>query len=308
MGATGISVSRLCFGMLTLSPLQCKLDIDDAERLLIHAIDRGINFFDTAQLYQTYDSLKRAVKYKNDIVISTKDYCYDRRTAQRSIDNALKSIGRDYIDFFLLHEMESKHTIRGHWEAVEYLIERKQAGDIRAVGLSTHYIAAVRAALQYPQIEVIHPLYNSAGLGIADGSAAQMISEVKSAHQSRRGLYAMKILGGGHLTGSAKAEIQTVLSENCFDAIAIGMKSMDEVDYNVAVFDGASINDELGKRLSRQKRNLLIHDWCIGCGNCVNKCSHGALRIVEGKARVNDQCVLCGYCASVCRDFCIKVV
>ena len=180
LGSLEIKVSSLCFGTLTVSPLQCGYSVKDASDLFCHAIDRGINFFDTAALYGTYPPLKEAVKYKKDVVIATKDYCYDTKTAEKSLDDALKGLGRNYVDIFLLHEQESRHTIRGHWEAIEYLIKRRQKGDIRAIGLSTHFAAAVEDSINIDEIQVIHSIYNMKGLGIVDGTAERMKKAVGS--------------------------------------------------------------------------------------------------------------------------------
>ena len=212
LGSSNIKVSSLCFGTLTVSPLQCAYPTEKSADLFCYAIDCGINFFDTANLYDTYAPLKEAVKYKKDIVIATKDYCYDEKTAQVSLDKALKEIGRDYVDIFLLHEQESINTIRGHWEAIEYLHKRKKQGDIRAVGLSTHFMRAVKDSLAIDEIEVIHPIYNSRGLGIADASAEEMLKAINKAQMRNKGIYLMKALGGGHLVADAQKAFSEVLS------------------------------------------------------------------------------------------------
>ena len=309
LGSTNIKVSSLCFGTLTVSPLQCNFTSESAADLFVYAIDRGINFFDTAALYDTYIPLKKAVKYKNDIVIATKDYCYDEKTAEKSLHTALKGIGRDYVDIFLLHEQESIHTIRGHFEAIEYLIKRKEKGEIGAIGLSTHFVAAVEAASLVPEIEVIHPIYNSRGLGIADGSKAEMGEAIKALIDKDKGIYLMKALGGGHLISEAGAAFREVLDLRGISSIAVGMKSTEEVDYNISVFSGAEPENEIKDRLDKTQRRLYIHDWCSGCGKCITACDKGALSLENGKAKVDmSKCVLCGYCAARCRDFCIKVI
>ena len=83
-----------------------------------------------------------------------------------SVEKALKELGRDYIDIFMLHEQESILTIKGHWEAIEYLIEAKEKGIVRAIGISTHHVEGVMGAASVPEIDVIHPLVNIAGIGI----------------------------------------------------------------------------------------------------------------------------------------------
>ena len=309
LGISDIKVSSLCFGTLTVSPLQRAFSVKEAADLFCYAIDSGINFFDTAALYDTYAPLKEAVKYKKDIVVATKDYCYDEKTAEQSLDNALKAIGRDYVDIFLLHEQESMHTIRGHWEAIRYLLRRKQKGDIKAIGLSTHYIAAVRDCLRYPEIEIIHPIYNKSGLGIVDGTKQEMHDAIIDGLEQNKGIYLMKALGGGHLISDAKEAFAEAMRIDGISSIAVGMKSREEIDYNVALFCGQTPQAELKEKLDLAERRLLIHDWCIGCGACVAACDKGALSLVDGKAAVaRDKCVLCGYCAPKCKEFCIKVI
>ena len=309
LGSTGIKVSSICFGTLTVSPLQCAFDTNDAADLFCYAIDNGINFFDTANLYETYAPLKKAVKYNKDIVIATKDYCYDNKTAEESLNRALKGIGRDYVDIFLLHEQESVHTIRGHFEAIEYLIKRKEKGDVKAIGLSTHFLSCVNACIEYPEIEVVHAIYNKRGLGIADGTASEMKKAIEALTEKTKGVYLMKALGGGHLISDPKTAFKTAFEVEGISSIAVGMKNIAEVDYNLALFKGNEPAEETKAKIKRTKRKLIIHDWCIGCGNCISACDKGALSLSDGKASVDEKkCVMCGYCAAKCKDFCIKVI
>lgn len=309
LGGTGIRVSRLCFGTLTMGPLQRNLPLATGAGLLDFAFSLGVNFLDTAELYGTYPYIKEALKCKPDAVVCTKSYSYDAKTAEASFRAAVEGIGREYIDIFLLHEQESEHTIRGHWEAVEYFLKKKREGQIGAVGLSTHYIAAVRAANRYPELEIIFPLYNKTGIGIADGTSEEMLLEIQKAHALNKGVFAMKPLGGGHLIGEREEALRFVLEEPSIASVAVGMQTLDEVAYNCAIFSGEMPDEALSSRISAQPRSLLIQDWCEGCGACVNRCKNHALSLVDGKAKVNGSlCARCGYCAAVCPQFCIKVI
>ena len=309
LGGTGIRVSRLCFGTLTMGPLQRSLPLTTGAGLLDFAFSLGVNFLDTAELYGTYPYVKEALKCKPDAVVCTKSYSYDAKTAEASFRAAAEGIGRDYIDIFLLHEQESEHTIRGHWEAVEYFLKKKREGQIGAVGLSTHYIKAVRAARQYPELEIVFPLYNKSGLGIADGTAEEMLQEIRSVHALNKGVFAMKPLGGGHLIEEREEALRFVLSEPSIASIAIGMQTADEVAYNCAVFSGETPDSMLSSRIGAQPRNLIIQDWCEGCGACVKRCKNRALSLLDGKAKVDGSlCARCGYCAATCPQFCIKVI
>jgi len=311
LGQTGIKVSYLCFGCLTISPLQRNLPINKGVDLLVYAFDMGINFYDTAELYKTNEYLKEFIKLRprQDIVIATKSYAYDARGAQQSLEKALREMGTDYIDIFLMHEQESDLTIKGHYEALEYYLKARDKGFIRAVGLSTHNIRAVTASIKYEGIQVIHPIINYKGVGIEDGGIDDMLEAVSNAYSAGKGIYAMKPLGGGTLIKDRQACFDFVLGLKNIHSIAVGMQTREEVSANIAVFNGRKIPDDIYNKLGQYRRKLHIDDWCEGCGNCKDHCGQKALKIIHGKARVDEKkCILCGYCGAKCPLFCIKII
>ncbi len=62
LGNTGIEVSRLCFGSLTMTPFQANLTTEEGAYLIEYAYSRGINFLDTAEIYDNYHYIRRALK------------------------------------------------------------------------------------------------------------------------------------------------------------------------------------------------------------------------------------------------------
>ncbi|MGI6200515.1 MAG: aldo/keto reductase [Christensenellales bacterium] len=309
LGATGIQVSRLCFGTLTLSPLQKNLSPEAGAELLTCAAQLGVNFLDTAELYDNYPAIALALKRKPDWVIATKSYAYSAQMARDSVEKALRALNRDYVDIFLLHEQESGDTLRGHFEAVEELHRLKALGKVRAVGLSTHHIAAVRASCARPEIEVIHPILNARGWGIQDGAREQMERAVAQAHEIGKGVYLMKALCGGHMISDYAAAMDYALGVAAADAVAVGMGQLSEVAVNVARFRGEAADPAQLAAVGRTDRRLMIHDYCQGCGACVAACRAGALSLVDGRAAVDDsRCIRCGYCSARCPLLCIKVV
>ena len=308
LGKTGIEVSRLCFGALTMSPLQCDMPPERGAELILYAYERGVDFVDTAEYYRNYAHIKPALAREPSIKVAAKAYCYDRKTAAESFENAMRGLGRDYIDIFELHEQEDIHTLRGHREALDYLNEQKVKGRIGAVGVSTHHVECVHAAVYFGGIDVIFPLINIAGLGIQGGTREGMEREIVRAADAGIGLYAMKALGGGNLLGRREEAIAYALSLPGISSVAVGMQSEDEIDCNVALFNGLKPAQDVVRRIAKSERRLLIDDWCEGCGRCVKRCGQGALSLVNGKSHVDkSKCVLCGYCAGVCPEFCIKV-
>lgn len=311
LGKTGISVSRLCCGTLTVGPLQAALPPEEGAAVLAHAAGRGVNFFDTAQLYGTYPYLRRAMRLsgKYDVVIASKTYAHTRELAAEAVEQARRELDRDYIDIFLLHEQESIHTLRGHREALDYLWECKQRGIVRAVGASMHHVAAVYGAIE-TGLDVIHPLLNLEGLGIVDGTRADMEAAAAAAYNAGIGVYGMKPLGGGNLFRQATECLAYILGLPTLHSVAIGMQSADEVDADVQFWENGAFSEKAAEALGAKRRRLHIDDWCEGCGECARRCPQNALSIGEdGKARCrHERCVLCSYCAAACPAWAIKVV
>ncbi len=311
LGKSNLKVSKLCFGTLSIGPLQGDLSIAEGVKVIGEAIEQGINFFDTAELYRSYKYLKEAIKEygRENFVIITKSYAYDNESAMRSLDKALTEMGTDYVDSFSLHEQESEHTMRGHKEALDYFCRMKKDGIIKSVGLSTHHVLGVEAALKYDEIDVIHPILNINGLGIQDGTREDMEQAIKKAYNKNIGIYGMKALGGGNLLNDTKACFDYILNFPYMHAVAIGMKTKEEVQYNARLFNNEPISESLSEKVATQPRRLAIDFWCEGCGECVKHCSHKALNLDNNKIIVNyNKCVTCGYCSAYCPMFCIKVI
>ena len=159
LGASGMQVSRLCFGTLTMGPMQRGFSPERGAALLTYAYARGFRFLDTADIYDTYPHIRLALQ-KCAYRVSTKAYCWDKATASAALERAFFGLDREYVDVFMLHEQESIHTLRGHREALDYLNEQKAKGRIGLVGVSTHYAGCVRAAAVFGGVDVIHPLIN----------------------------------------------------------------------------------------------------------------------------------------------------
>lgn len=305
------NISKLCFGTLALSNLQNKGEFANKVDVLNYAYEKGINFYDTAELYDNYDILNAFLKNKKreSIYIATKSYAYNKATAKYSIEKALDELNTDYIDIFMLHEQDNGNNFRGHYEAVEEFMKYKQKGVINKFGISTHTIKAVVDSVQFNEIDVVFTIVNKTGIGINDGTGSHMIEAVKVAKSMGKFIMAMKPYGGGHLLANTREAFDFVNNIKEIDSIAIGMRNRQEVDLNLCYLYGKTAPEELKKSVNNVNRELNIAYWCVGCGKCVKRCKQNALSIVDGKCKVNmEKCVLCSYCASECDDFCIKIV
>jgi aryl-alcohol dehydrogenase-like predicted oxidoreductase len=310
LGKSKLKVSRICFGTLTMGPLQKRLSIEKGVSLALKAIEMGINFFDTAEQYQTYSYLKEIIKKSpRPIVVASKSYAYTYEDMVKSIEKARKEMDRDYIDIFLMHEQESILTMKGHSKAWEAIQDYKAKGIIKASGISTHHISGVRDAKSLDGLEIIHPLINYKGIGIVDGNLEEMLIEIKKAKKQGIGIYSMKPLGGGNLIDNYDKALKYIFSIKEIDSVAIGMQNILELEANVVIASNNQVSEKTHRQLLLNKKEINVEPWCIGCGKCIEKCSQGAIQLNKtGKASIDrNKCILCGYCASVCTDFCIKV-
>lgn len=311
LGKTGLNVSRICFGSLTMAPLQGNLPPEQAAEIMAYGFSKGINFVDCAQLYRVYPYVGLALKRSplgDNVIIASKSYAYTGDMAREAVDEARRGLNRDVIDIFLLHEQESIFTVRGHREALDALLELKAKGVLRAVGLSTHHVAGANAAAALG-LDVLHPLINVDGWGIVDGTRAMMEQAILRASAAGVGIYTMKAFGGGNLHKKPVECLDYVRRLPGIASTALGMQSREEIDANVQFFESGSFTPEQEAAVKAKNRRLFIEEWCIGCGKCVDICPNNAARVIDGRMEPDrSKCVLCGYCAGVCGQYAIKVL
>jgi len=150
LGKTGITVTELCFGALPLGPLQANISVEKGAELIRVALERGINFIDTAEAYKTYPYIKKALEgYNKEIIIATKSSAKTYKEMEQSIKNALASLNRTYIDIFHLHAARVTSSVFEEREgALQCLKDYKTKGVVRAIGISTHVVKVVRRATE----------------------------------------------------------------------------------------------------------------------------------------------------------------
>lgn len=311
LGGTGLAVTRLGFGSLPLGPMQANLSVAAGAAVIRYALDRGVNFIDTAAAYRNYGHIREALRgFSGRVIVATKTGARTYQGAEENIRAALGELGLTRLDICHLHGARVASPFAERSDVLRCLLDYQERGLIGAVGISTHSAAVVRQAADRPEIQVIHPLINLAGMGIIDGTAQDMAEAIAYAHDRGKGIYAMKILAGGNLVAERDKAIRYVLDLPGVDAAVVGMIRPGEVDYNLAVFSGQPVTENLtaGAPLA-EKRLVIPPNLCKGCGECVAACPNEALTLVDQKAAVDhDKCLLCGYCSPVCGEFAIRMI
>ena len=305
LGNTGIEVSIVGFGVLPIGPSQLALPTEEGAEIIKYAFRNGINFIDTAQYYRAYPYISEALKDGefDNIVICSKSLSADYDGMMEAISEAQKELNREVIDIFLMHEVRSGQLEerQGAWEALK---DAKEKGLVRAIGLSTHHVDITMAAAKVPELDVVFPLINYAGLGIRKGNRfatrEEMMEAIKACHAAGKGVFSMKAFGGGSLTVSYQEALDYVFSQPEIDSVMIGFGKIAEVDDLLSYLDG-SMDKAYNPDVSKKKVHI-NHEDCEGCGACKNACPAGAIYWGEnGLAEVDhDKCLTCGYCSPVC--------
>jgi len=311
LGKTGIKVTELCFGALPMGPLQANISVEKGAKLICIALERGINFIDTAEAYNTYPYIRKALEgYDKEVVIATKSSAETYKKMEQSIKDALESLGRSYIDIFLLHAARVTPSVfEERAGALQCLKDYKTKGIVRAIGISTHAVGIVKQATEIKEIDIIFPIINRLGMGIIGGSVDDMVEAISEAHKAGKGLYAMKALAGGHLIDQLEESFNFVRNIEGISSIAVGMVNQEELELNLKIFSDEGISQELLAQKIKPRKKLFILHFCKGCGTCIKTCPNNALSLQNGKAVVDHKlCILCGYCNPVCPEFAIRLI
>lgn len=305
LGNTGIKVSEVGFGVLTIGRTQLNLPIDEGASVIRYALERGINFLDTAQYYETYPYIKQALKGTSfESVITSKSLGLSYQSMENAIEEARLELDRDFIDIFLLHEVRNDPDLEQRAGAWECLMDAKSKGLVNAIGISTHYVDVVEKALEIKELDVLFPLINFQGLGIRKnagfGTKEEMEAAIKKAADAGKGVFIMKIFGGGNLTGQYMKAVQYARNLKGVASMMIGFGNYQEIDRIIEVMDD-TIDPDYQPDISMKKIRIDQGD-CEGCGACIERCPNFAIyRNNFGLAEVNhDICLTCGYCAPVC--------
>lgn len=308
LGNTGLEVTRAGFGVLTVGATQLNLTIEQGADVLRYALERGINFLDTAQYYNTYPYIRKALEGTNfEPVICSKCLKQSYKDMTEAIEQARRELDRDVIDIFLLHELTTVREYEFRAGALEAMVDAKAKGWIKHLGTSTHYVDVAEFIGTRPEMEVLFPLINYKSLGIRDnrtpdgtGTRTKMAAAIRNAAANGKGVFGMKAFGGGNLTGSYREALDYVYGLEGIQSMMIGMGKRQEVD-DICDYLNGTLSLDYTPDISK-KRIFIDQGDCEGCGACIQRCPGKAISFNQnGLAEVNhDICLTCGYCAPVC--------
>jgi len=245
LGKSDVKVTRLAFGTGTISgKVQRDLGQDQFTRLVRHAYDKGIRFFETSESYgEMHKMLGIALQGipRDSYRLMTKLTTREGVDPQAKIDELRKLANTDYFDIALLHYQHvatwPKDTVR--WQ--DGISEARVKKAVISQGASVHGLPALRQMpgngwLQIAMIRMNHKGtrmdaedFNTQGLG----DVSEVVTRVKEVkNRDRMGVISMKLVGEGQFTTreDRKAAMRFAFQNAGVDAVTVGYKNMAEVD------------------------------------------------------------------------------
>lgn len=309
---TGIVIPDISFGTFALGGGNAgDTNPKDDERLVLHALERGITHFDTAHAYtegRAEATLGRALKGRRQEVTLTSKFAANRKHStedqMKILENSLRLLKTDYVDIYLNHAINDVDRLQDEsWQRFGELA--KQQGKIRQFGLSGHAGRlgdAITYALDENLIDVLLVAYNfqqqpsykdqlkqylndwMPSLDIISGQP-ELPKLLERAHNQGVGVMVMKTLKGARSNDMrpyessgrtfAQAAFRWVLSDPFVDGLVVTMNSPEQVDEYIEASGSGPPDKEDLALLARYTAINQGTSCLVGCGDCLDSCPAG---------------------------------
>ena len=244
LGNSGVKVTRLAFGTGTFGGrVQRELGQDQFTRLVRHAYDSGIRFFETADAYTGMPQmLATALKGipRDSYKLMTKMRLRDANEGKATLERFRQDLNSEYFDILLMHCVRQPDWMKQFERLRDDLSEAKQKKMVLAHGASVHGILPLRAFPGNKWLDVGLFRINHDGTRMdtieaetnRKGDVVEVSKHIQTVHSQGIGVLGMKLCGEGQfkLPEQRDAAIKYVVKSGMVDAFTIGFKSPAEID------------------------------------------------------------------------------
>ena len=255
LGKTDLEVNKNGFGAL---PIQRRNEKDSIE-ILKKAYDNGINFYDTARFYtDSEEKLGKAFEdVRENIYIATKTGMETQEEFWSDLETSLKNLRTDYVDLYQFHNIS--FVPKAEDDLYKAMLEAKQEGLIKHIGITTHKITHAHEALDSGLYETLQYPFSY----LSGDEELKLIEKCKSLDI---GFIAMKAMGGG-LIKNSKASFAYI---NQFSNVLPiwGIQKLEELDEFLSYDSNTILDDKLKSAIEQDKKEL-GDNFCRGCGYCM---------------------------------------
>jgi len=257
LGKTGLEVNRLGFGGI---PIQ-RVDEEEAVETVRHAVEKGIDFIDTARGYSTSERRIGLALQKTDkkVVVASKSHNRTSDGIRSDLETSLKELQRDRIDLYQCHfvkDQQDYQKIISHGGALEGLRMAKEEGLIRHIGFTSHSLDLLDRVIEDGLFETIMLCFS-----FLEPAAREKI--IPKAIERQIGVIAMKPFSGGFIE-TPRLALKYVLS--CPGIVVIpGVEQKSLIDENWEIFQADHALNDAEKR---EIEDIRLHHDKIFCRRC----------------------------------------
>lgn len=260
IGQTGLEINRFGFGGI---PIQ-RVDEKQAIETVLHAVENGVDFIDTARAYTTSERrIGMALKLTDKrVVLASKSQGRTSDDLRKDLETSLKELQKDYIDIYQCHFVKDDDVysqIISPGGALEGLMQAKKEGLIGHIGITSHSLDLVDKILDEGLFETIMVCFS-----FLEPKAMEKI--IPKALKKNIGVIAMKSFSGGTID-NAKLALKYVLS---YQGIIIipGVESKELFDENWEIFQGGYELDQAERNEIEEIRERYDKYFCRRCDYC----------------------------------------
>ena len=288
---TGDEIFPLGFGAMRLPLKNGRINREIAKKQIYHAIDNGINFIDTAYLYGDSETFLGEIlqgEYRDKVKICTKLPAINVRKyedMEKILDEQLKRLQRDSIDYYLIHAVDLKTINRLlKRDLLKFISKAQSEGKIKHIGFSYHGPKEeFEIIIDGYDWDVVMVQYN-----YFDENVQASMEGIEYAASKGIGVLVMEPLKGGILAGkmpkdaeeiftkanpnksNAQWALEWVLNNRNVTCVLSGMNSIEQIDENIAIADKTtplSLSFEEMETVEYVKR-VLRNSLKINCSTC----------------------------------------
>lgn len=247
LGSTSVKMTRLGQGTGVhggnRQSDQSRMGFAKLVDLFHHAYDRGLRFFDLADLYGTHLYFREALRTipRDEVAILTKVWwrydgpendtaaAFRAQVLRSTVERFCHELTTDHLDIVLLHCLMDAEWTAKMGPYMDALDELKAAGRVKAVGVSCHDFGALKTAAAAPWVDVILARVNPKGVKM-DASSEEVVAVLRQAKANGKAIIGMKIFGEGQLAHEREACMRFAQGLEFLDAMTIGFEKPEQID------------------------------------------------------------------------------
>jgi aryl-alcohol dehydrogenase-like predicted oxidoreductase len=243
LGKSDVKVTRLALGTGSFSGrIQQEIGQEGLTRLVHHAYDRGIRFFETAETYgQSQQMLGAALKGipRENYVLMTKVTTTEGIDPHAKLDELRRNSDTEYFDIMLLHWQHTATWPQDTRNWQDAILEAEQKQTIKSHGASVHGLPALRQVpgTEWLQIAMIRMNHKGTRMDAEEhdadvlGNVNEVVDHVKQARQAGMGIVSMKLIGEGIFNHEDRQRaMRFAFKEAGVDSVTVGYKNTAEID------------------------------------------------------------------------------